>query len=142
MKHWLAGHDDEVATWAGEQLGVRFTRPYRAIGVLDDLGTLIGAAVFNDYYRHGNVELTYVGPGSLSRRIIRALASFAFNDLQVSRITAKTKRRNGIACKLLPRAGFKFEFVQKRYFGPDRGDDAVVYALSCDDAERWLEGGR
>lgn len=133
----VAGHDAEVARWAGEQLGVHFVQPFTALGVVTDKG-LVGASVFNDYYRGGNVEWTYVGSGSLRPGMLRELASYCFVQLGASRVTAKTRRSNAVVRKLLPRAGFSFEMTQKRYFGPSKGDDALVYVLFKEDAGKWL----
>lgn len=133
------GQDDAVAEWAGVRLGVTFQRPFVAIGIARG-GAAIGAAVFNEYYRGGNIELTFVGDGALTRRVQRALAQYAFGQLAVSRITIRTAYRNTKVRKLLGRKGrFEFEGVQKRFYGPDRGDDALVYVLPREKAGKWLE---
>lgn len=134
----LFGHDEAVAQWAGAQLGVEFQQPYRAMGVLDDAGALKGATVFNDHYPGGNIEMTLVGPGVLSWRVQKAIVGFAFQACGASRLTAKTPFRNKKVRRMLPKAGFQFECVQKRYFGPERGDDALVYVLFRENAGRWL----
>lgn len=134
----VAGHDEAIAAWAGEQLGVKFVQPLTAVGVVDGQGALVGASVFNDYYPGGNVEWTYVGPGSLRPRMLFDLARYCFVDLGVARVTAKTRRSNAVVRRLLPHAGFTFEMTQKRYFGPERGDDALVYVLFREQAGKWL----
>lgn len=134
----VPGHDEAVAKWAGEQLGVRFVHPLTAIGVVDPAGQLVGASVFNDHYPGGNLEWTYVGEGSLRLHMIRDIARYCFVQLEVSRVTAKTRRSNKLVRRLLPRAGFSFEMTQKRYFGPTRDDDALVFCLFREDAGKWL----
>lgn len=136
----VGGHDQEVAAWAGAQLGVKFVQPLSAIGVVNADGALVGASVFNDYYPGGNLEWTYVGPGSLKPRVLKDLARYAFIDLGAARVTAKTRRSNAIVRKLLPHAGFAYEATQKRYFGPERGDDALVFVLFREHATRWIGG--
>jgi hypothetical protein len=132
------GYDAEVAAWAGAQLGVEFQQPYRAMGVIDPAGVLRGASIFNDHYPGGNIEMTLVGAGMLTRRVQRAIVHFAFNTCGASRLTARTAYRNRLVRRLLPKAGFAFEGTQKRYFGPERGDDALVYVLFRENAGRWL----
>ncbi len=135
----VAGQDQVIADWAGSLLGVRFQEPYTAFGFVDAGGSLRGACVFNDYYGAGsNVEMTYVGAGSFTRNTIFFMAKFCFNELQVSRVTARTKRSNVLVRRLLPRAGFAFEATQKRFFGPTKGDDALVFVLFKENASRWL----
>lgn len=132
------GHDETVAAWAGAQLGVAFQQPFRAMGVIDGAGALCGATVFNDHYMGGNIEMTLVGPGMLTWQVQKAIMGFAFVTCGASRLTAKTPYRNKKVRKLLPKAGFQFECIQKRYYGPEKGDDAVVYVLFKERAGRWL----
>lgn len=133
------GQDEAVAEWAGVRLGVQFQRPFVAIGIARG-GEAIGAAVFNEYYRGGNIELTFVGQRALTRTVQQALARYAFGQLQASRITIRTAYRNAKVRKLLGRKDrFDFEGVQKRYYGPERGDDALVYVLPREKAAKWLE---
>lgn len=135
----IYGQDEAVAAWAGERLGVAFQRPYVAIGIARS-GESCGAAVFNEHYRGGNIELTFVGHGMLSRRVQKALAEFAFLRCGASRITIRTMRRNLTARKLLGRGNrFHFEGVQRQYYGPEKGDDALVYVLFKEQAGKWLE---
>lgn len=134
----LANHDAEVARWAGQQLGVVFYQPFAAFGVVDGSETLRGAVILGDHYRRGNVELTWVGRGTLQRGVLREVARCVFDRLSASRLTAKTSRKNRAVAKLLLKAGFRYEFTQSRYFGPDRGDDALVHVLTRDMATRWL----
>ncbi len=134
----VPGHDQEVAAWAGDQLGVHFVQPLSAVGVVDTSGSLVGASVFNDYYPGGNIEWTYVGAGSLRPKMLKDLAQYCFIQLAASRVTAKTRRSNKLVARLLIKAGFTFEVTQKRYFGPDKADDALVYVLRKEDAAKWL----
>lgn len=137
----IAGQDEAVALWAGANLGVRFQEPYTAYGFTDANGNIDGAVILNDYYKMGNVEITYFGPRSLSPRIVAFIARFCFEELQVMRVTAKTKRSNAVVRRLLPRFGFAFECTHKRYFGPEKGDDALVFFMDKNAASRWLHVG-
>lgn len=133
------GYDAEVAAWAGDQLGVSFQQPFRAMGVVDGQGVLRGATVFNEHYAGGNIEMTLVGPGMLTWSVQRAIMQFSFVDCGATRLSARTARRNTTVRRLLPKAGFQFEGVQKRYYGPDKGDDALCYVLFVEQAGKWLE---
>ena len=134
----VPGHDRAVADWAGAQLGVHFTEPFKALGVVNSDGLLIGASIFGDYYPGGNIEWTYVGHGSLRASILKDIAHYCFVQLAASRVTAKTRRSNKLVRRLLPKAGFSFETTQKRYFGPSKDDDALVFVLRKEDASKWL----
>ncbi len=134
----VTGFDREVADWAGAQLGVQFAEPFVAVGVLNASGDLVGASVFGDYYKGGTIEWTYVGEGTLRPSMLRDLAQYCFVQLAASRVTAKTRRSNKLVRRLLPKAGFSFETTQKRYFGPHKDDDALVFVLHKENAGKWL----
>lgn len=133
------GFDAEVAAWAGAQLGVSFQQPFKAMGVLDARNLIRGAAIFNEHYTGGNIEMTLVGPGMLTWSVQKAIMQFSFVNCGASRLSAKTARRNATVRRLLPKAGFQFEGVQKRYYGPEKGDDALCYVLFREQAGKWLE---
>jgi len=135
----LYGHDQVVGEWAGRQFGVEFVPPFSAIGVITDEGRLIGASIFNDCHSGGNIEWTHVGPRTMTRKVCRAVVHYAFVVNNATRLTAKTRRSNKVVPKLLMKAGFGFECVMKRYFGPEKGDDALVYVLFPERAGRWME---
>ena len=129
--------DDSVAIWAGEQLGVTFQQPYTAFGFVRN-NEIKGAVVFNDYYRGGNVGITYVGSRSFGKQQISFMCAFAFNELKASRVTARTRRANKVMRSMLPRFGFQYESTQKKFYGPEKGDDALVFVMYPEDAQRWL----
>lgn len=135
----IRGHDAEIAEWASQQAGVKFTQPLAAFGVVDTGGTVRGAVIFNDFYHGGNVEVTYIGPHSMTRGVIVDVMDFAFRQLGATRMTCKTAFRNLVTRRMLPKLGFTFETSQKRYFGPKRGDSALFFVLYKEKAARWLE---
>ena len=135
----LQGEDRAVAQWAGEKLGVTFQEPYRAFGFVGADGELFAASVINHYYPGGNCEWTHYGPGIMPPSMLIFLADFVFVQLDCARVTAKTRRVNTLVQKLLQRYGWEFEFVQKRYFGPTKDEDAIVYVLWRNKATRWMQ---
>lgn len=136
----IGNQDQAVADWASAVLGKPIVQPFAALGVTEQDGLLKGAAIFNDFQgKNANIELTYVGPGTLRRGIIRQIAQYAFGLNSASRVTCKTHRKNVTARKLLPRLGFRMEGTLKRYYGTTKGDDALVYVMDRNDAKRWLE---
>ena len=89
----VTGHDRAVRDWTQTRFpGLNFSTTHSAFGVASSHdGTLLGAALFSDYYPGGNVELTYYGPGTLTRPVLNAIAYHAFVGLNASRITCKTR---------------------------------------------------
>lgn len=136
----LLGHDDAVAEWAGKRLGLRFSRPYVAIGFLDADGTLSGAAVFNGW-NGSNIDVTVYGPRCMTRQTIAVVYGYVFRQLKANRLTARTARANKAMQRLLPRIGFKWEGIAPRYYGAGRKHDAIVYSLMPENAEKWMKSG-
>ena len=135
------GQDEQVASFVGLQLGMKFARPFVAIGV-EVGGDLKGGAVYNQW-NGWNIEVSIYGPGLASREIIKALIwGYPFNDIGAGRLTARTRRANKVVQKLLPRLGFTFEGMNKRYYGPARADDAMVFHLMREQAEGLYNGDR
>ena len=133
------GEDEAIAAYVGAALGIDIHPPCTAIGFEHPVKGIVGGAVFN-CYNGSNIELTMVLP-KVSRGIIRALAHYAFIQLKVTRVTARTKRSNARVRRILPKLGFAFEFPQVRYFGPNRADDALVFRLDPEIAKmKWLKG--
>lgn len=132
----VAGYDQQVADWAGAVCGVKFIPPFWALGIVDS-GVLKGAAVFNDFHgANANVEMSYVGP--LTKGIVRYLANYAFNTLNVSRVSFKTRKSNLKAKRLLSGHGFEYEGTKRRYLDTTSAGDVLTYVLFRENAKRWL----
>ena len=135
------GRDVEVAQWVARRLDLVIVPPYAAIGATRDGRTLCAGAVFNQW-NGANLEVTLYGPGCLSRGAIRAVCHYAFSQVGARRLSAVTRRSNKAMQRLLPRLGFRFEGVARRYFGPYRRDDALRFVLFPDAADRWMRDNR
>lgn len=134
----VLGDDATVASWTEARLGIRLIPPFVAFGIVDDEGVLCGSIVFNGY-NGSNIEASVFGTACAQRRFLRAVMHYVFVQLKCLRLTCRTKRSNKTVSRQLTRLGFKYEGTLKNYFGPDRGDDAILYALFPKDAARWIE---
>lgn len=131
------GRDQLVAEFISKGIGDHFSPPYVGIGFTRDERNLCGGALFNNW-TGSNIDLSIYGPGSITRYAMGTLCRYAFKQISANRITARTRRSNKTIQKLLPRFGFIFEGTQKRYYGPQRENDALLYALFPDAAEKWM----
>lgn len=133
----IAPHDPqqnrEFAEWAAKELNVTFSEPFLAYAIVDARTVIIGAVVLNNYDGF-NVDLSGVGEGAFTPRIVRSIASHVFDELKCARITLKTRRSNKVARKLLGRH-FKFEVTLRHGFGTE---DAFQFRM-CRDECPWLE---
>lgn len=136
----LVGGDGEmVIKFVETALGKEITRPAVAFGIIDDKDILIGGAVFNDYTGN-NIEMTLHCRGLWARpNVLQSIAHYVYEVNGCERLTARTRRGNIAVRKLLPKAGFSFEGTQKRYFGKSKEDDALLFVLFRDKAEKWMK---
>jgi RimJ/RimL family protein N-acetyltransferase len=88
----------------------------QAIGVMNEKGEIIGAALFQDFNGY-NVELGYYGPKTVSLGISRALAKIALGVFNASRVTVVTSKKNKRLMRGLIKIGFKLEGVQRCFYG-------------------------
>lgn len=126
---------DEVKAWAAHRLGTDFNEPCSAFGILDRKGTLVGAAIFNDFDQR-NVEVTLVGPGRFHRGIVQALFAYVFDELQCRRLSLTIRENNKAHIKLALDWGWKIE-GRKRDFYDD--DHAVIMGMTRAEC-RFLKG--
>jgi ribosomal protein S18 acetylase RimI-like enzyme len=131
------GHDDELAEWLGNRLGISFAPPYVAIGVVRGV-VLVAAALYNSY-EPPNIQITFATttPRWASRQVIGRILAYPFCEIGCRRISAVTRARNEPARAFLERLGFRAEGFHPQYF---HDDDAVSYGLLQRDAQKWIEG--
>ncbi len=99
--------------------------PFGGIVIETDNGGVCGAVVFNDYAQ-GNVEMTGVGMGCWTPKVIRALARYVFKQLDCTRVTARTAVSNHKARAALRAIGFVQEGRMREWF---KNEDAILYGL-------------
>ena len=133
----VTGQDEFIAGWIGSHLDMEISPPFSAIGILDGNGTLRAGWLINNYNGH-NADISVYAPGMLNRRAIGSCYANLFIDHRLTRATALTRRNNQVMRDLMPRLGFQFEGLKRRYFGPSRKDDAFSFVLFRDNAEKWI----
>jgi RimJ/RimL family protein N-acetyltransferase len=122
---FIVNADQEVKAWAGIKLGTEFAEPCRAIGITNRHSRLIGAVIFNDF-QEKNVEASFVGKGAFRKDVCRALARFAFLDLDCERVSITIRATNELVIGLAIKAGWRCEGRKRRYFGDD---DAIIMGM-------------
>lgn len=133
----LIGQDQAIAAWAKDKYAAGLAPWVWAVGVVNRAGDLVAAATFHDF-NGSNVELCYWGPWSLTRTIAGGIAEFCFYGLGVQRVTCRTPRGNKIVAKHLHKLGFRYEGLLRRYYGPAKSQDALMFGMTAADAERLL----
>lgn len=135
---FVFGQDQVVAAWVESRLkGIsNGFGQYSAIGI-EEGGKLIAGVVYHDYRRF-NIQLSMAGesPHWCSRRTLKILLGYPFNQLMVERITACTAKNNKRLRSMVTRLGFKLEGTFRRGF--DGNKDMVVYGMLREEAARWI----
>ena len=127
-----------IGEWFAAQTKRPVHPPFSAIGWVVDQ-QLCGAAIFNDY-NGSNIELhIFAVDERVTRQMIVDVFDYVFVRANCNRLTAKPYRKNKAVRKFAERLGFAYEATLKNYYGPTRGDDALVYRMDRATAERWLQ---
>lgn len=137
---FVVGRDQEVLDYTAQQLGYPLAPSCIAFGVVatnEPNGALHGGVVLSGW-NGANIYITIFMPGCMHRHLIRDCFRYVFRELGCQRLSARTKRDNVTMRQLFPRLGFQFEGLQRRYFGPSKGEDALQFVLTRDQAEKWM----
>ena len=117
---------DEVLAWA-ESTAATYYGQAIALGNLQD-GKLSAAVVFNEW-NGANLHIHVVSDGSkrwLNRKYLKAIFTYAFDQLGAKRLTAPISASNQSARTLVEKLGFQMEFVM-RDAAPD--GDLILYVM-------------
>lgn len=130
-RHILTGHDAEVAAWVAGHLDADLYRIHSAIGVIEDredaTSELIGGAVLHNWSKY-DIEMSYFGPMTFSPNMGRAIAEAAL-AAGVQRMTIRIRRSARRLGAHLMAAGWRYEGIQRRLYGPEKADDAILYGM-------------
>lgn len=134
----LYGHDEAVARWVGDHVGIKDFGPCAAIGIMRD-DELIAGVVYNNW-RHpfdpGLIEATMASTTHrwCNRATLAVIFGYPFNQLGCRRVTLTTEAKNQPVRAFLCHLGFREEGVIRQGFPTD---DAVIYGMLRGEC-RWL----
>jgi len=138
MKFVSGNSEDDIGKWLAnfykENTGLKLYMPYSAIGAHDNFN-LIGVAIFTDY-NGSNIELHGYGPGCFTRKSIKYLFNYVFNELGCNILRARPSIKNKKAIRMLCKLGFKIECKLDDYI--DKNEDAIMYKYKRSWAKRWI----
>ena len=130
-------HGLDLAPWVLKRIPVmhRFG-PNVCIGVGDD-ERLLAAAVYYQYDGY-NMQMAFAtdSPKAITRMVLRELLGYPFHIAGCGRVTNFVEATNVRSIRLTEGVGFKREGLIRR--GYRNGNDAIVYGLLPEDAERWI----
>lgn len=115
----VTGQDEAVAAWAFRTWGCQPFHINMAIGLANDDGELVGAFAFSGY-NGSDAEIHVLAPGLLNRRTVRLIFGLALRQLNLNRLTVRT-RKPSMARGVL-KLGAKYECRVLRLYGPSDAD--------------------
>ena len=107
--------DDKVSAWAFAAYNKEPFLVDRAFGIIEK-GQIVGAVLFSSY-NTVNANLSYYGRNTLTAGIVRDLSRIALYELRLARCTVIVPQRPRFLLKKLSKFGFKYEGVQRRFYG-------------------------
>lgn len=133
MADVVFGCDKQVGEWVASQLGQAGFAGYfmSAIGVFDN-GQIIGGTAFHNYYpKEGVIEMSSACVDSrwLTRRMIRAIFTYAFDLLECQLIVMRVSSNNSRMLNIGYRFGFTGYTIPRL-----RGkiEDEVIFTMTDD----------
>lgn len=126
--------DEFVGGFIEARTGERIIPPYTSFGIIGPDGLLSGAMIFNGL-NEGNVEVSIYAPHAISRGVLRVAASYIFETLGCTRVTARTRASKLRVRRFIEKVGFQQEGVLRAYYRD--GEDAILYGLTRSEC-RWL----
>ena len=133
---FVADQDGSIAAWLFSTAQWTPMLHNVMLGLVDEDGTLKGAAMFTGY-NGTDVELHFYGPGLITKRIFRQLAQLSFGFFNVARLTIKT--RNPDMIRACTKFGGVFEAKLKRIYGPTDDEENTAHQFVFFRSNRWLK---
>lgn len=134
------GHDHSVADFVSHIIWKDdrgFSDNYRAMGILDKGGVLVGGIVYHNYDPDAGVIEWSAGattPKWLTPNVVKAAFAYPFHLCKCQMLMARTEAKNRRTRRLLCGIGFSEQKVE-RLFG--RNSDGILLTLTDDE---WKAG--
>lgn len=131
------GHDATVNEWIWRKHGYQIWQsPAVTAGAIDADGVLRGALVLV-WKTQTTAEMSVFG--RVSNDVAKAWFAYVFGPASVHRLEARTSKRNQAIKRAAPKFGFRFERVERDYYGP--GLDGIAYVMTPHTC-RWIDHGQ
>lgn len=124
MKQLIYGFDEKVAEWTQNVFGVPPGKYEMAVAIVEH-DKIVGSIMWHAFRGH-DIEISYYGPKTMTLGIARACARVAVDHFGVSRVSARTAKRNKTMTKGIEGIGFRYEGIIHAGYG---NKDAVLYGL-------------
>lgn len=136
MRALLPGHDEKVAAFVASLVPncERGFENYRATGVLDEEGRLVGGMVFHNWNPEaGTMEISAaaVTPRWLSRLVLQEMFGYPFDVCRCQMVVMQTSERNTRLHRQLQALGLRPHPIPRLY---GREEGGIVFTMT---EEAW-----
>ncbi len=130
-------YNESIRDWVSRELGQEKLGgdKFAALGIMSD-GELIGGAIYHQFT--GNmieISLASISPAWCSRKTLKAIFSYPFEQMGVTRMNAFCDKKNKKIRKIMERIGFKQEGCLRKAL--PNSHDAIVYGMLRDEC-KWI----
>ena len=127
----LYGADEVVAKWVAERMGRKeaIFQPYVALGIVNaDENDLVAGVVFHSYQPDGDITISAAADRpTMRRKALARVFGYAFNELNLKRVSAEVPLDNERSRKLVEGLGFVKEGAKRK--ATPNGRPVLVFGL-------------
>jgi RimJ/RimL family protein N-acetyltransferase len=122
-------NNSEIDRLASDWSRLPISQPSLSLRLFNSSNTVFGAVVAHNFSAGGDAELIVcLMPGlPVTRTLVRSLARWLFNDLDLRRVTLRIPASNMKAREAATRLRFQYEGRQRRWLTDD--DDMLIYGM-------------
>lgn len=125
----------DVVRWVESRMDWAFIGEAIGLGLTGADGRIVCGVVFNNRMNH-DVHIHLASErGGFSRRFLRAIADYAYNQLGVRRMTVCIRASNQASVSVTKRVGFVFEGCQRAAY--PNGEDKLLFGMLREECP-WL----
>lgn len=124
---WVQRLIPKVQGWMGEP---------KSIAALDENGFLLGAVVYDSFTPYDCcLHIALADKRCVTRRNIRAVFAYPFEQLHLARVTAQIAPSNARSLVLARHLGFLHEGTKRKGLGDE---SELIFGLTREECRRWL----
>lgn len=133
MSTIISGHD--VVRWVESRMPWPFVGEAIGLGLMGADGRIVCGVVLNNRTNHDAHIHLASERGGFSRRFLRAIADYAYNQLGVRRMTVCIRSSNTASISVTERVGFVLEGRQRSAY--PNGEDKLLFGMLREECQ-WL----
>lgn len=124
-----------VEDWYRKITGHRPKGKYMFMAGKNNENNIVSAVLYSDYTGY-SVTMDVCAPRALTRKLVREMWDYPFNQMKVHKVFGYIDARNTLSIRTFERMGCKKETELKDFFGD--GIHRLVYTATKEDVAKWV----